>query len=122
MNTVKLIKTQGNAAIVMWKDDDNMSQCGIIDAGLIKGKEFEVSNSVIRTATPYGIDWNVVYPNGLVISADDIQEALYGMNIITLDDLRKNTNGVIGAINSILRLNNRKLIDHARTTLEAGGK
>lgn len=122
MRTVKLIKQQGNSAVVMWKDDKGASQCGIIDASLVKGSEFEVYDTKLKTATPYGIDWTVVYPNGLVISAEDLQEALYGMNIITLDDVRRNTNGVIAAIGSILKLTNAKLLNHARITLKAGGK
>lgn len=122
MKTVKLIKQQGNSAIVMWKDKNYVSQCGIIDVGLVKGSEFEISDSKLKTATPYGIDWTVVYPNGLVISAEDLQEVLYGMNVITLDDLRRNTNGVIAAIGSILKLTNSKLLNHARITLGVGGK
>lgn len=123
MKTVKLINIKGSIAIVQFRDNDGILQCGIIDAQLVKGKEFEVSNTVIRTATPFGIDWSVVYPDGIVISSADLQEALYGMNIITLDDLRKNTVGVIAAINSLLKLSSGKLLNHARQALEnAGGK
>ena len=122
MKIVNLIEHKGGVAIIEYRDGDGVRQCGIIDGSLVKGKEFTVNDKVIKTATPYGIDWNVVYPNGLVISADDIQEALYGLGIYTLDDLRRNTNGVIAAINSILKLNNAKLINHARVILKAGGK
>lgn len=122
MKTVELIEHRGNVAIIKFQDDYGVHQCCIIDGSLVKGKTFSVSNKVIETATPYGIDWGVVYPNGLVISADDIQETLYGAGIYTLNDLRRNTNGVIASINSILKLNNAKLINHARVTLEAGGK
>jgi hypothetical protein len=122
MNTVELIQRKGSVAIVKFRDKKGITQCGIIDGSLVKGSTFQVPNRVIDTATPYGVDWDVVYPDGLVISADDIQEALYGLGIYTLDDLRTNTNGVIAAINSILKLNNAKLVNHARSTLEAGGK
>ncbi len=122
MNTVELIERKGNVAIIKFQDMHGVPQCGIIDVNLVKGSTFEVADKVIKTATPYGIDWSVVYPNGLVISADDIQETLYGAGIYTLNDLRRNTNGVIASINSILKLNNAKLINHAKVTLEAGGK
>ena len=122
MNTVELIERKGNVAIIKFQDMHGVPQCGIIDVNLVKGSTFEVADKVIKTATPYGIDWSVVYPNGLVISADDIQETLYGKGIYTLNDLRRNTNGVIAAINSILKLTNAKLINHARAILEAGGK
>ncbi len=122
MKIVELIEHKGSIAIIKFRDDNGVPQCGIIDGSLVKGKSFSVSDKVIKTATPYGIDWDVVYPNGLVISADDIQETLYGAGIYTLNDLRRNTNGVIASINSILKLNNAKLINHARAILEAGGK
>lgn len=122
MKTVELIERRGNIAIIKFQDMHGMLQCGIIDGHLATGETFEVADKVIKTATPYGIDWDIVYPNGLVISAGDIQETLYGVGIYTLDDLRRNTNGVIAAITSILKLNSAKLINHARVTLEAGGK
>jgi hypothetical protein len=122
MKTVELIQQKGSVAIIKYEDDYGVKQCGIIDSNHVRGKTFDVANKVVETATPYGIDWDVVYPNGLVINASDIQEALYGLGIYTLDDIRKNTNGVISAINSILRMTNAKLMNHARTTLEVGGK
>ena len=120
MITVELIQRKGQVAIVKYRDKKGLVQCVIIDGDYDKGDTFDVANKVIETATPYGIDWSVVYPNGLIISADDIQEALYGMNIYTLGDLRTNTNSVIAAINRILKLNNAKLVNHARNTLEGG--
>jgi len=122
MKTVELIERKGNVATVKFQDMHGVPQCGIIDGDLVTGKTFEVAHDVIKTATPYGIDWGIVYPNGLVISADDIQETLYGVGIYTLNDLRRNTNGVIAAMNSILKLSSAKLINHARIILEAGGK
>lgn len=122
MKQVKLIEHKGNIAIVKYKDKDGVTQCGIIDGSLVSGKEFSVPNNVLDTATPYGIDWSIVYPSGLVIDANVIQEALYGLGIYTLNDVRKNANGVIAAINSVLRLTNAKLLKKARTTLESGGK
>ena len=121
MKTVELIKRKGSVAIVKFQDAKGVTQCGIIDVDLVKGKTFEVFNKVVETATPYGVDWSIVYPHGLVVEADAIQEALYGLGIYTIDDVRRNTNGVISAINSILRITNAKLLDHARKTLNVGG-
>ena len=114
----KLVKIRGRAAIVKYKDAQNVSQCIIIDsASLPGGKEFELDSTIIDTATPYGIDWSIVYPAGFVVTSADLQEALYEIGIYTLEDVLRGTPQVMEALRNLIRLNSAKLIKGAKHVL-----
>ena len=118
---VTFVRKFGNASVVLYRDKYNVQQACIVDTKYVKStkpwSKFEIHSKAIKESTPYGIDWSVVYPDGLVLYPDLIQEAFYKKGIITISDLTRNTNDVISVINSLTRMNCTMLINNVRTVL-----
>jgi|WetSurSiteA1Bulk_404760.scaffolds.fasta_scaffold148930_1 hypothetical protein len=90
---VKVMYVKGESAIVMYSDSmEKMPQACIIDRQSIgqalPGATVYIAGDAIARSTPYGLDWSVFFPDGLVISPQDIQKVMYSQGIISLDDLK----------------------------------
>ena len=48
------------------------------------------------------LDWSIIIPEGITISAQDIQSALYARGIFTIEDIEKNPNGFANAVSSVV--------------------
>ena len=118
----KLIKKSGLSAIIMYRNNDGFLNAAIIDSKDLPTErtsiEFEISDKILSTSTPYGVDWTVVFPDGIVIQPVDIQEVLYSNGIIAMIDIIHNTVAVISAINSLTRLTSARILKMIRETME----
>jgi hypothetical protein len=101
MPEVKVLSVLGAAAAVRYED-----KTLIISKHYIKdtksGGKVDVPLSAISTSTEYGIDWSIIIPEGITISAQDIQSALYARGIFTIEDIEKNPNGFANAVSSVV--------------------
>jgi hypothetical protein len=107
---------------VTYDDENGNIQAAIIDASQLRsdrvGKEIEIDDQALLTSTPYGIDWSVVFPDGIVIPSTDVQRVLYSNGIISLLDVLSNVNAVLNAVNSLTRLTSAKIVRYVRDTME----
>jgi hypothetical protein len=119
---VKLLKLQRNSAIISYLDEDKVFQAYIIDSKDLKtsrvGDEFEVEDNILSAATPYGVDWSVVFPNGLNLSAGDFQNVMYRRGIISLEDLKKNPSIIGQAIQELLNMSVSKIYHTVKIAME----
>jgi hypothetical protein len=102
---------------------DGIIQAAIVDSVQLGkeriGREIEIDDKILETSTPYGVDWSVVFPDGLVIDPATIQGVLYNNGIISLQDVLSNTNAVVTAVNQLTRLTGARLIQNIRKVMEA---
>lgn len=119
--SVQLIRRYRASSVVIHKDKTGLLNAYIIDSKDVTtikpGVEFTVSKEVIDKATPFGIDWEVIYPDGIKISARQMQNIMYTHGIYTLDDVIRNTPMLIQSINNILKLNSANIIRDIRRAI-----
>ena len=103
MITVKLVRIEGKSAIIIRGND-----AFIVDADLLSseraGTMVGVSKDALKYATPYGIDWNVVFPDGLCVNVSKLQEILYAKGIISIEDLKHNPTVLVEALHQLLKI------------------
>jgi len=91
---VKVHKLSGKVAVVLYKDKHDVYQAVIIDRkDLVSERRdifIEVSDDVMEKSTPYGIDWNIVFPDGIVIDPGTVQNYMYEHGVVAPEDLRSN--------------------------------
>ena len=119
--SVKLVRRYKASSVVVHKDKTGLLNAYIIDSDYISsmkpGAEFTVPKEAIDKATPFGVDWEVIYPDGIMISAKEMQNIMYSNGIYTLDDVIKNTPMLIQSINNILKLNSANIISDIRKAI-----
>ena len=81
------------------------------------GNDMEIPTDVLARGIEYGIDWNLVFPEGLTIGPEELKKCFYSQGIFTIEDLQKDPNIVLAAINSILKLTAVEIIKKAKDTL-----
>ena len=114
---VKVLKVSGNSLVV---------QAGGIATIISKpedikkpriGEQIEISETDYLTGTEYGLDWDIIFPEGLIISSQDLQRSLYAHGLFTLEDLKRNPNVLASAISHVIRLSASSLIKSAEQAL-----
>ena len=99
---VKVISLVGKVAAIRFGD-----KTFIISRHYVKdtkvGQLVLIPAAAISTGTEYGIDWKLIIPEGIVITSEEVQSALYGQGIFTIEDMERNPNGVASAIGAITR-------------------
>lgn len=86
---VKLVKSKQESAVIIVEG----KRAFIIDLNLLPvqrvGETFEIEPAVLDTATPYGIDIDVIFPEGISVDMAEFQDRLFSYGIFSLDDLKK---------------------------------
>ncbi|MFA5035658.1 MAG: hypothetical protein WC479_00575 [Candidatus Izemoplasmatales bacterium] len=100
--TVKIISLTGKIAVVRY---DNKTYIVARDyvTGSRPGMNVNILPEAISTGTEHGIDWKLIYPDGITISPEELQSALYAQGIFTIEDMERNPNGVASVIGAITR-------------------
>lgn len=105
LTDVKLIKVQGQAAVVSFWDKSGMIQARIVSrddvAGLRVGQAGMISSSILDSGTEYGIDWEIFLGETGVITPTDIEQELRKRGIWTYEDINKNSPQVMAALNAL---------------------
>ena len=99
---VKVISLSGKSAVVRFDSRTYViSRNYVTDSRL--GDNIDIDPEAIATGTEHGIDWSLIYPDGITISSEELQSALYAQGIFTLEDIERNPNGVVNAVGSFIR-------------------
>lgn len=90
----KIMHVSGQSAIIMY-DDPNAEisplACVVDRADIgyaLPGATVYISGEAIARSTAYGLDWSVFFPDGLTITAQDLQKVMCSRGILTLEDLK----------------------------------
>jgi hypothetical protein len=118
MIEVSLIKVEGRAAIVAYRDDEGDFQARIISvdevAGLRLGETKKVSRKMLVTGTEYGIDWDVLLGDEFAITPSEIGQSFRKFGLWTYDDMNRNPAQVNAALNAVSRRIHAYLLREAR--------
>ena len=99
---VKLLSASGQVAVIRHGDKTLLISKSYVE-GIRVGQTVTVPATAISTGTDYGLDWYVILPKGITLSPEEIQDALYSHSIFTLEDIKRNPNGVVSAVNSLVK-------------------
>jgi hypothetical protein len=99
---VKVLSTSGQVAVIRHGDKTLLISKSYVQNTKV-GQKVMVPAHAISTGTEYGIDWSIIFPEGITISAEEIQSALYSYGIFTIEDIEKNPNGVVIAMSSLMK-------------------
>lgn len=121
MREVKFIQQYGNVSIVSLRDELKLVSSQHT-TGIRPGSFVKISDDVLDAGISYGIDWSIVFPDGIRIESDQLQKCFYSQGIFTIEDMKNNPNVVVAAINSVLKLTAINIIKQAKETLgDSGG-
>ena len=118
---VRLVKIINNSAVVVYTGDDGNQQACIIDSDRLirkQGSLYIIDNTVLQEATPYGIDWSVVFESGLCINPMHFQDYMYDNNVISIDDLKKNPSMLGRALQASLNVASAELYKKTKIVME----
>jgi len=105
---VKIIKRERQKALIEWKDN-GLPKRGTVPEELLNGDT--IDDTLVSLAVPYGIDWAFVLEGAIrIINFEDIAASLYKHGIWTLEDIRRNPQAVMGAIQSAYGLDYSSII------------
>lgn len=113
---VKVLSTSGQVAVIRHGDKTLLISKSYVQ-NVKAGQNTTVPAHAISTGTEYGIDWSVIFPEGITISPEEIQSALYSHGIFTVEDIEKNPNGVVIAMNSLMKKVSINLYKTVRTVI-----
>lgn len=99
---VKVLSLSGQVAVIRHGDKTLLISKSYVQNTKV-GQNVLVPALAISTGTEYGIDWSVIFPEGITLTPEEIQSALYSHGIFTIEDIEKNPNGVVIAMNSLMR-------------------
>ena len=119
----RLLSLRGNSAVVVYETDDGLQAC-IVDAALLPSTRagvIDLPENALATSTPYGIDWGVVYPDNIVITAQALQDELYALGLVSMSDLKHNPAAVTQVLLHLLQLTGINLYQNAKSVLDIGG-
>ena len=102
---VKVLKVQGQAAIITFRDKDGMIQARVVShddvAGLRLREAGMISSNILEAGTEYGIDWEVFLGDSDVIKPIDIEQEFRKRGLWTYEDINKNSPQVMAALNAL---------------------
>jgi len=116
MIPVVIVRRSRNSSIITYVDDNGNAQACVIDSDLIRNDEIHEVD--LKTSTPCGVDWSVVFPEGLTITAEDFQNYMYTHGIIMLEDLKRNPSSIGVAFQSILKIKSAEVYRRVKIALE----
>jgi hypothetical protein len=99
---VKILSLVGKAATVRVADKTYIIAKSYVDNARVGSKTL-IPVEAISTGTEHGIDWSVIIPEGITITPEEIQSALYSQGIFTIEDVEHNPNGIVSAVGSLVR-------------------
>lgn len=103
---LKTIKRAGSAALVEWKEDGR-AQRAWVPVELAEDKE------AAQMGIPYGIPWaEIIAPKA--IFPEDLEAALRGRGIWTVEDAQANPQAIVGAIVELIGVDMAAVIRAAR--------
>lgn len=118
----KLLKISNNSASITYVDEQGVPQACVIDAKLLPtrrvGHVFELVPSMLIGATPYGIDMEIVYPDGISIDAMEFHKRLYESGIVSLSDLKRNPSAINQVLISMLPAIAADIYKHIKIVME----
>lgn len=113
---VKVLRRDREVAAVSYRDNNGIWQGRIVPLNAVSSENriTIVSDETLNAGTEYGFDWDVVYPDPVVISGANLTQALRVHNIWTLEDLLANPNEALAAILSLARRFHTEMIKNAK--------
>lgn len=118
----KLLRTSGNVGLITFVDEADIPQAYIVNVQLLPvvrvGEEFELVETVLEKATPYGIDMAIVYPDGLFIDVYDFQKRLYAEGVVSLEDLKRDPTAIKRVLFSMLNAISASVYKAIKITME----
>jgi len=112
----KVISISGNSVVVILGGKSLIiSKTAAMQAKI--GSEIDISEKDILTGTEYGLDWDIVLPDGICVNSQEVQKALYAYGLFTLEDLKSHPNQVVAAVSSMLKVTAIELIKSAAQAL-----
>lgn len=113
---VRVIRRRGESALVEWLDGDQQNRVMIPVTAVVDGL---VADDVLSAGVPYGVPWAELVQ--LTATAEKIQAELYRVGVWTVDDLRRNPQLALGAVQRIYGVDLSALMRAAKE-YESGGK
>lgn len=114
---VKVIQTEGESALVEWRDGDSTLRRAYVPLTAVKNKT--VHGNTLEAGIPYGIAWADVIGE-LKATPAEIARRLQEAGIWTAQDLFKNGNAALGAIQTAYGLDLATLMNAAQEHLRGG--
>lgn len=89
MRDVVIIKVEKYVAAVKFRDGDGMWQGRIVPTTAVQDMygSAKVSQDALDSGTEYGYDWDVAFPEPIVLSAKMVQQSLREHGIWIVEDL-----------------------------------
>lgn len=120
----KVLKRSGNSAVLAYRDAAGMWQGAIVSVNAIDsdnvvkvGAQVDVSEQVLDNALEYGIDFSILMPEHITISANDVQQALRSYGVWDDEDILKRPRDVVAALQSVVRLTYADIVNRVLITL-----
>lgn len=111
MVRVEIIRRKGDTVLIRYFDNEESKM--VIMPTVSVSDQNEVEEEELELAIPYGMPWEEIAGNPTV-SGEDIAKELHRRGIWTLADLEVNMNAVVGALQSVYRLDASALRRRAR--------
>jgi hypothetical protein len=118
MIEAKLLKVEGKAAVVKYRDYEGMIQARIISYDDVRGLRINETkifpNKIINSGTEYGIDWEVLFGEECAITPKDIEQEFRRRGLWTYDDINRNPNHVIASLTALSAKVHKRVIREAK--------
>lgn len=116
-----VLKVDRSSAVVKYTDKHGLLQAVVINVPpeTRVGNVLEISDEGVRSGVEYGTDMSVVMKD-IVITPNQIQEALRGHNLWTIDDIANNPSVVVRAVLSVAKVLATDLISNTKKCIEGG--
>lgn len=103
---VRVLRKKGNSAVVTYRDKDDKRRAVLLPGsfiGEIPGKDTEVEEEVLERGADYGLDWDVIFPDGIFVESSELGNMLFDRGVYTVEDLRDNPQAFQDAIQQLTR-------------------
>ena len=118
MISIKLLKVQGQAAVVSFRDKEGMLQARIISRddipGLRLGDSTAVPDRIVTKGTEYGIEMEILLGDKYVIRPVDLEQEFRKRGLWTYEDINSNPQLVRAAINSLSGRVHAEVLERSR--------
>ncbi len=112
---VKVVQRRGESALVEWLDGEQQQRATVPATAVVHN---QVAEDVLLAGVPYGVPWADLVQ--LTATPDAVQAELYRVGVWTVDDLRRNPQLALGALQRIYGTDLAALMRAAKE-YESGG-
>jgi hypothetical protein len=116
MTDVKILASKGNSVLIEWVSGGRYVERGFIPSHLVV--DDKVAHDELLAVIPYGVPWSSI----VRFKADPVrlEQELHRVGIWTLDDITRNPNRAIAALQSVYSVDYAALKAAARTFSDEG--